>query len=120
MLKAALTGILHRGAVLVAGIDDLEVPDAAAGLDDGRNAFLEADLDAVAHREEGVRDHDAARQPALERRYFLDDGAFLAFVGGDVEGLAVALEVEPVLELQVGLVAGDVRHADPVLLPGAD
>ena len=44
----------HRNAVLVAGVDDLLVPDGAAGLHNGRHAAAAGTLDVVAEGEEGI------------------------------------------------------------------
>src|SRR5699024_12509143 len=51
-------------AVLVAGVDDLLVPDGAAGLDDGGHAAAAGALDGVPKREEGVRPQAHARAMA--------------------------------------------------------
>ena len=44
----------HRNAVLVAGVDDLLVPDGAARLHNGGHAAAAGALDVVAEGEEGV------------------------------------------------------------------
>src|SRR5690606_29787583 len=45
----------HRDTVLVRGADDFRVADRPARLDDGANAELDRDVEAVAEREERVR-----------------------------------------------------------------
>ena len=54
----------HGNAVLVAGVNDLLVPDGAAGLDDGRHAGAAGALDVVAEGEERVRAQADARDMA--------------------------------------------------------
>src|SRR5699024_6646716 len=50
----------HGDAVLVAGVDDLLVPDGPAGLDDGGDAAAAGPLDVVPKGEECVRPQAAA------------------------------------------------------------
>ena len=127
MAEAALAGEDHRDARVVRAVDDVPVADRAAGLDDRRDALADADLKPVAEREEGVRHHRAAGQPApLGLRLLQDLGLPLRAVRlaeGEpqvVERLAVPLPGDPVRALRVRLVARDLRDADAVLLARAD
>ena len=60
MAEVALAGEHHGDAVLVGGGDHLVVADAAAGLDDRRDAGRGGGIEAITEREEGVaRAHPA-------------------------------------------------------------
>ena len=79
MAEVALAGEDHGDAVLVGGGDHLGVADAAAGLDDGRDAGGGGGVEAVAEREEGV----AGAHPA--------DGPAGGPVGGDARRVEAVL-----------------------------
>ncbi len=59
MLERALAGKhhCHLGLGFVAGLDGLEIAHGAAGLEDGGDPLLDADIGAVAEGEEGIGDH---------------------------------------------------------------
>ena len=54
MVEQADAGEGHGDAVLVAGLDDVVIPDGAAGLGDELHAGLVGPLDVVAKGEESV------------------------------------------------------------------
>ena len=67
MLKAPLAGEHHgHGRVgFVAGLDDLVVPDRAAGVGHRGGALADAHVHPVPKGEEGVRDHGRADEAAF-------------------------------------------------------
>ena len=65
MFKASLPCKYHRNVFFVAGFYGFEVTFTSAGLDDRGDALSYPHVDSVPEREESVRDHYRARQPAL-------------------------------------------------------
>ena len=57
VFETALPGIDHSRTDFIAGFDTLEIVHRPTGLDDGPNAFLQSDIDAVPEGEESVTDH---------------------------------------------------------------
>ena len=63
--EAALAGEDHRDSGVVRAVDDIPVADRSTGLHDRRDALANADFESIAEREERIRNHRAARKPAL-------------------------------------------------------
>ncbi len=112
----------------VAGLDDLVVPHRAPGVGHRGDALADAHVHAVPKGEEGVGDHGGADEAALGLFGLHVDGHLVRGVPFGLEdfqlqvlvGHAELLEAQGVGVLGVGLEDRDLRHAHPVLFPGAD
>ena len=139
MPEHAAAGEDHGHAVLVGGVDDLLVPDAASGLDDGCDPGVCRLVDAVPEGEERIGGHDAALR-GLVRLHGRDlggvhtahlagpdsDGALAAHVddgvGGDVLGQLPCEEQGVDLLLRGGALGDDLQvlGVDDYVLVGLD
>ena len=127
VLEGALTRKDHGYIVLVAAVNDIPVAKCTSGLDNGRHAFADADLQTVPEGEEGVGNHGGADETALLRggRFIRLGTAARAFFRAEflvefVVRRLPFLPCNPVGEFFVGFVAGDFRHAHAILFAGAD
>jgi len=82
VLERPLAGKHHRHLrlCLVAGLDGLEVPHRAAGLQDRRHPLPDADIGAITEGEEGVGDHHRAGDAPLVPLHLDIDRLFLRLV----------------------------------------
>ena len=67
MSKTALSREDHRDVSGVAAVNDIPIADGTARLDNGGDAFADADLGAVTEREERIGHHAAPGQSAALR-----------------------------------------------------
>src|SRR5699024_1978816 len=110
----------HGDAVLVAGVDDLLVPDGPAGLDDGGDAAAAGPLDVVPKGEECVRPQADAGDVAEVLLLFLGgqglgraaDGLGQDVFPDDVLGGVPDVDVDGVVPVGLGHVVpeGQVQH----------
>lgn len=130
MFEGALAGE-HHGHLwvcLIAGLDGLKVTHGTACLEDGGCSLVDSHIGTVSEREKGVGDHDGTRQVCP---IFLDlsvYGLFLGFVSrplGDLQaeiGIRdlMGVETEDIRIFDIGLMDGNFRYADSILLAGPD